>query len=78
MRRTLNKIITIITIIILIIIAFVIYNNKDVILRKIYIIKYSEYVEKYSKEYDVDKYLIYATIKAESNFDAKAESSKGA
>ena len=44
----------------------------------IYAIKYSEYVEKYSTEYNVDKYLIYACIKAESNFNEKAESKKGA
>ena len=37
-----------------------------------------EYVEKYSKEYDVDKYLIYAIIKAESNFEKNATSNKGA
>ena len=37
-----------------------------------------EYVEKYSKEYDVDKYLIYAIIKAESNFEKEAKSNKGA
>ena len=47
-------------------------------MKKIYVIEYSEYVEKYSKEYDVDRYLIYALIKAESNFDKDATSSKGA
>ena len=47
-------------------------------MKSIYIIKYSEFVEKYSKEYDVDKYLIYACIKAESNFNENAESKKGA
>ena len=59
-------------------ILIVIFNNKNAIMKKFYIIKYSEYVEKYSKEYDVDKYLIYACIKAESNFNEKAESKKGA
>ena len=47
-------------------------------MKKYYIIEYSEYVEKYSNEYNIDKYLIYALIKAESNFDEKAISNKGA
>lgn len=40
--------------------------------------KYSEYVEKYAEEYDIDKYVIYAFIKTESGFDPKAESDVGA
>ena len=40
--------------------------------------KYSEYVEKYSKENDLDKYLIYAIIKAESNFDPNVKSNADA
>lgn len=39
---------------------------------------YSEYVEKYAEEYDIDKYVIYAFIKTESGFDPNAESSVGA
>lgn len=44
----------------------------------IYPEKYSEYVEKYARKYDVDKYLVYAVIKTESNFDPSAESEVGA
>ena len=40
--------------------------------------EYSEYVSKYSKEYKVDENLIYAVIKAESNFNKSAKSNKGA
>lgn len=47
-------------------------------MKLIYPIKYENYVEEYSKKYQVDKYLIYAVIKAESNFDEKAQSSKDA
>ena len=36
--------------------------------------KYSEYVEKYSEENGIDKYLVYAIIKAESNFDPNVKS----
>lgn len=44
----------------------------------IYPLKYSEYVEKYAEEYNIDKYLVYSVIKAESKFRADAESHKGA
>ena len=47
-------------------------------MKMIYPIKYEEIVQKYSTEYNIDEYLIYATIKAESNFNEKAESKKGA
>ena len=40
--------------------------------------EYSKYVSKYSQEYEVDENLIYALIKAESNFEADAVSSKNA
>ena len=40
--------------------------------------EYSEYVEKYSQEYDVDANLVYAVIKAESNFKPNAISGKNA
>lgn len=41
-------------------------------------LKYSEYIEKYSDEYGLDKYLIYAYVKTESSFDEKAVSDTGA
>lgn len=47
-------------------------------MKAIYPIKYANFVEVYSEEYNVDKYLIYAVIKAESNFDENATSSKEA
>ena len=47
-------------------------------LTKVYKLEYAEYVKKYANEYNVDEYLIYAIIKAESNFNASAESGKGA
>ena len=39
---------------------------------------YSEFVEKYSAEYGLDKYMIYSVIKTESSFDPEAVSSVGA
>ena len=47
-------------------------------MKKIYPLKYSEYVEKYSEEYNVDPYMVYAIIKAESNFNENAKSSSSA
>ena len=39
---------------------------------------FSEYVQEYSFRYGVDANLVYAVIKAESNFDENAVSAKGA
>ena len=47
-------------------------------LTKVYKLEYTEYVKKYANEYGVDEYLIYAIIKAESNFEPNAESHRGA
>ena len=43
-----------------------------------YPIKYEELVEKYAYENEVDKFLIYAIIKTESDFKPNAESNLGA
>jgi soluble lytic murein transglycosylase len=43
-----------------------------------YPMKYQEYVEKYSKKYKVDKYLVYSVIKCESSFRPNAVSKVGA
>ncbi len=43
-----------------------------------YPIEYTQLVEKYSAEYDVDKVLVYAVIKTESGFDPNAKSSENA
>lgn len=44
----------------------------------IYPLKYENIVEKASQKYNIEKPLIYAIIKCESDFDKKAESSAGA
>lgn len=70
----------IITIILLSIyfILFKILEVDKVVMKKIYPLKYSEYVEKYAKEYKIDQYMVYAIIKAESNFNENAKSSSKA
>lgn len=70
--RMVNKLLKIIVILLIlcaiIYVSFGIFKVHKIVIRQIYPQKYSEYVEKYSNEYDVDSLLIYAIIKAESNF----------
>ncbi|MCH5202816.1 MAG: lytic transglycosylase domain-containing protein [Oscillospiraceae bacterium] len=54
------------------------HDKVDDIRRLQYPQKYSEYVEKYSDLYDVDKNLVYAVIHTESHFEVKDKSSAGA
>ena len=81
LTRLLKRLIILIILIAIVLSIFKYIDFKDIrnqILMKIYKLDYSDYVEKYSDEYDVDKYLIFAIIKAESNFDEAAVSNKGA
>ena len=68
----------ILILIIAIISLILILLNINNILKLVYRQDYSEYVEKYAKENNIDSLLIYAIIKAESNFDDDAVSNKGA
>lgn len=60
------------------IILTVVIVLRNVIIKINYPQKYSEYVEKYSNEYQIDKELIYAMIKSESHFKHNAISNKNA
>lgn len=71
-------IITIFVIIIILIMLFNVIKIQDIVIKKMYPIKYNEYVEKYSLEYGVDCMLVYAIIKAESNFKPDIKSSSNA
>ena len=64
----------------IIVIAFIIaiIDIPTRIQKLIYKKEYSEYVEKYAELYNIDENLVYAVIKAESNFNPKAKSSKDA
>lgn len=73
-----KKLLILIIITILLFSLIRILKVQNIILENIYPIEYEEYVEKYSKEFNVDKHYIYSIIKAESNYDEEAESSKGA
>ena len=70
-----------IKIIILIVIFYVLFkivNIQDIILKNIYPKEYEQQVTTYSEMYNVDENLIYAIIKAETNFDPNAVSNKDA
>lgn len=73
LKEILKKI-ALVSIMLLTVVLCVNYNQIE---RIFYPTEYSEYVEKYSKEYKVDKYLIYSIIKTESKFNPDAVSSKG-
>ena len=78
MKRLLIFIITLLILASIIFILFKVVKIDDIIMKKLYPLKYSEYVEKYAKEYNIDKYMVYAIIKAESNFNENAKSSSDA
>ncbi len=61
-----------------VIIGFSFSKMEDYITEKLHPIKYTEYVEKYSKEYGVPREVILAVIKCESSFTADAVSYRGA
>ena len=71
-----KKLLIVIIIIAIIIIAVAIGNKQ--MMKIIYKKDYSEYVSKYAQEYNVEEELIYALIKAESNFDKEIISQSGA
>lgn len=55
-----------------------VFDIDGIILRKIYPKKYEDYVQKYSRQNNLDAMLIYSIIKAESNFKSDAQSISGA
>lgn len=71
-------IIILVLILISLFIAVKVLKLPRLILEQIYPLKYEEQVEKYSAEYGLDKLLVYAIIKAESDFDENANSISGA
>ena len=77
-KKTIIFLLIIILLLVVSLVLFKILRVQDIILKIIYPIKYSEYVEKYSEENGIDKYLVYAIIKAESNFNPQVTSSSDA
>lgn len=65
-------------VIVAIVIGLVGYFGYGIYLDKSYPLGYQSYVERYSKEYGVDKYFVYAVIRTESGFRPDAVSNVGA
>ena len=66
------------TVIVLFIITILFILFKDKLLKILYPKTYSEIISVYAEEYDVEENLIYAVIKAESNFNSEAVSNRDA
>lgn len=77
-KRIINLLIIIILILAIYFILFKVVKIQNKILEQVYPMQYSEYVEKYSEENRVDQYMIYAIIKAESNFNPNVKSKSNA
>ena len=71
-----KKLLIFIIIILLIVVFICVF--KDKILKIFYPRTYNEFVSVYAEKYDVDKNLIFAVIKAESNFNDNAVSHRNA
>lgn len=76
--KLIKTLIIIVLILLLILVMTKILKIQNIFLKMIYPLKYSEYVYKYSLENEINPYLSFALIKAESNFDEKAVSSSNA
>ena len=59
-------------------ILFGVFRIQDMVLKMIYPQKYAELVNQYAEENDLDPLLVFAIIKAESNFDEDVMSNSGA
>ena len=77
-RYVRNLIILLLIILFVCLILFKVIKIQDKILLIFYKKEYTEYVEKYAKEYSLDENLIYSIIKNESKYDANAVSSSEA
>lgn len=78
MKRLIKFLIILNIILVVYFVLFKVIEIDKIVMKKIYPLRYSEYVEKYAEEYNIDKYLVYAIIKAESNFDEEAKSTSNA
>ena len=76
MNRQKKKILKFIILFVAILISIVFILDNAAML--IYPVKYRDLVQHYSKEYNIDPYLVLAIIKVESNFKPKAVSPKNA
>ena len=78
MLKGVKKILVFILILIILLLILKIFKVENLILKQIYPTDYSEYVYKYSEQYNIDPLLMFSLIKAESNFDTNGVSSSKA
>lgn len=79
MPKQLRKIFAgLVLLIVVAVILIKVVNIQDIIMKKMYPKEYSEYVYTYAEENDLDPLLIFAVIKAESNFDSDVVSHSNA
>jgi soluble lytic murein transglycosylase len=76
-KKSAVKITALIIVFVVLVAAVSVFCFKGV-LKRLYPVKYSNYIEKYSAEYNVPKELLYATISVESGFNPEAQSDAGA
>jgi soluble lytic murein transglycosylase len=74
-KRLRSKIALILSILAILLITALILNNAA---KSMFPTKFSAYVFKYSEQFELDPYLVFAVIKAESSFNPKAVSHKNA
>lgn len=79
MPKQLKKFLIILFILIVIAVVLIkVVNVEEKIMKAMYPKAYSEYVYIYSKENKIDPLLVFAVIKAESNFNSEVVSSSNA
>lgn len=79
MPKQLKKIFIILVLLIVIAVVLIkVINIQNIIMEKLYTKEYSEYVYTYSEENNLDPLLVFAIIKAESNFNTNVVSNSNA
>ena len=68
----------IIKLLLIVVALLLVYFNINNVVKIFYKVRFSDYVNKYALENNLDPFLVYAIIKAESNFDITATSYRGA
>ena len=77
-KKSNSGIITVLMLLIIIAAAVACYYGYNYWIRIEHPIEYSDYVERYALENNIDEYLVYAVIKTESGYDSGAVSNVGA
>ena len=77
-KKFIYSLVGILMIICIVLGIYFVSGGEKQIQKSIHPLGYSEIVEREAQNYDIDPLLVYAVIKAESNFDVNAVSNAGA